>query len=57
VSRLRLTLAIGGFVLALFSVALNETSLGWGAVALLIMSFVVRLIQRKRGNRTLETER
>lgn len=49
-SQVRLSLAIGGFVLALFSVALNQIGLGWGAIALLTVSLVLRLIQRKRGS-------
>ena len=47
-TRLRLGLAIVGFVLALLSVALNESRIGWAAIAALLASTIIRLVQRKR---------
>jgi len=45
---LRIGLALGGFVLALLAVALEDHRVGWGAIALLLGSLIVRLIQRRR---------
>lgn len=47
-TRLRHGLAIAGFVLALLSVVLNHSRIGWAAIALLLGSAIVRLVQRKR---------
>jgi hypothetical protein len=47
-NRLRLGLALGGFILALISVALDDHRLGWGAIGLLAASLIVRVILRKR---------
>lgn len=51
-NRLRLGLALVGFVLALVSVALNHPRTGWAAIAALAASAIVRLVQRKgdKGN-------
>jgi hypothetical protein len=53
-NRLRLGLAICGFVLALLSVATNDVRLAWGAIAVLLGSLILRLILRKgvNGNST-----
>ncbi len=48
-NRIRIIFALLGFVLALFSVALDDVRLGWAAVAVLLVSLIVRLILRKRG--------
>jgi Flp pilus assembly protein TadB len=48
VNRLRLGFALAGFVLALFSVALEDMRLGWAAIAVLLVSLIVRLLLRKR---------
>ncbi len=48
----RLALALGGFVLALLGVAVDDVRLVWGAIALLLGSLLVRLIRRKRENHT-----
>jgi hypothetical protein len=55
VNRLRVGFALLGFVLALLSVALNDIRLGWAAIAVLLISLIVRLILRKRVNRDSET--
>ena len=47
-NRLRLGFALAGFVLALFSVALEDIRLGWAAIAVLLVSMIVRLLLRKR---------
>jgi len=50
VNRLRFGLAIAGFVLALMSVAVDDSRLGWGAIVLLAASLVLRLVLRKGEN-------
>lgn len=47
-NRLRLGFALCGFVLAFLSVALEDVRLGWAAIAVLLISILVRLIMRKR---------
>lgn len=49
-TALRLGLALAGFVVAALGVALDNSRLGWGAIALLAGSLIVRIIQRQRGN-------
>jgi hypothetical protein len=44
---LRTILALAGFGVALLAVALEDRRLGWAAIALLIASLIVRLIQRR----------
>lgn len=51
-TRLRHGLAIAGFVLALLSVALNDSRIGWAAIVLLLGSAIVRLVQRRRDKPT-----
>jgi hypothetical protein len=48
VALLRIGLAVAGFAVALPAVALGDRQLGWGAIALLIGSLIVRLLQRGR---------
>jgi hypothetical protein len=45
---LRIGLALGGFVVAVLAIALEDHRVGWAAIALLIGSLIVRLIQRRR---------
>lgn len=45
---LRIGLALGGFVLAVVAIALEDHRVGWAAIALLIGSLIVRLLQRRR---------
>jgi hypothetical protein len=47
-SRLRLTLALLGFALALLSVAFDSRVWGWVAIAVLSISFLLRLAIRRR---------
>lgn len=55
-SYLRLGLALCGFVLALFGVALGDVRLVWAAIAVLLGSLILRLILRKQGNGTSKGE-
>jgi hypothetical protein len=50
VKRLRIAAALLGFVLAFFSVALDEVRLGWAAIAVLLISAIARLMLRKQIN-------
>lgn len=47
-SRLRIGFAIAGFAVALLSITLEDIRLTWAAIALLVCSAIVRLIQRKQ---------
>jgi hypothetical protein len=47
-SLVRVGLSLAGFAVALLAVALENRQLGWGAIALLIGSLIVRLLQRGR---------
>jgi hypothetical protein len=49
-NRLRIGLAIAGFVLALLSVALDDHRLAWAAIVVLATSLLIRLLRRKREN-------
>ena len=48
----RIGFAVAGFVLALISIALNNTRLGWAAIAMLLVSVIARLTLRKRMDST-----
>jgi hypothetical protein len=48
VNVLRVGFAVAGFVLALISIALDHSRLGWAAIALLLVSVLARLTIRKR---------
>jgi hypothetical protein len=47
-SALRIGLALGGFVVAVLAIALENQRVGWAAIALLLGSLIVRLLQRRR---------
>ncbi len=47
---LRLGLALTGFVLALLGVALGDQRLVWAAIAVLLVSLILRLVLRNRAN-------
>jgi hypothetical protein len=47
---LRIGLALAGFAVAVLAVALEDHRLGWAAIALLLASLIVRLLQRRRRN-------
>jgi hypothetical protein len=49
---MRLGLAFGGFAVALLAVAFEDQRLGWGAIALLVGSLLVRVIERRRRSRS-----
>ncbi len=42
----RRVLTLAGFAVALLAVAADDVRLGWGAIALLVASLLVRLLQR-----------
>ena len=46
-TRLRVGLAVGGFVLALLGVVLNDATVVWAAIAVLATSAIIRLLGRK----------
>jgi hypothetical protein len=45
---LRVALALAGFAAALVAVAFEDRRLAWAAIALLVCSLIVRLLQRRR---------
>ena len=47
---LRIGFAVAGFVLALLSIALDHSRLGWAAIALLLVSVLARLTLGKRAD-------
>jgi hypothetical protein len=55
-NHLRLGLALAGFLVALLSVVLDEARLGWGAIALLTGSLILRLLAQKRKDVRDETD-
>ena len=48
-TRLRIGLALAGFAAALVAVVVDQPRIGWGAIALLTGSLIVRLLQRGKG--------
>ena len=55
-SYLRVGLALTGFALALFGVALDDLRLVWAAIAVLLGSLLLRLVLRKRMNPNSDPE-
>ena len=53
---LRLGLAFGGFAVALLAVAFEDDRIGWGAIAMLAGSLLVRVIERRRRSRMDEVK-
>lgn len=47
-TAIRIGLALAGFAVAVLAIALEDRRIGWGAIALLIGSLIVRLVQRRR---------
>jgi hypothetical protein len=47
-TAIRVGLALAGFAVAVLAIALEDRRIGWGAIALLIGSLIVRLVQRGR---------
>jgi hypothetical protein len=45
---LRIGFALAGFAAALLAVAFEDPRLAWAAIALLVCSLIVRLLQRRR---------
>ena len=48
-NRLRIGLAVAGFILAVLGVAWDDRRLGWAAIALLTTYLILRLAFRERG--------
>jgi hypothetical protein len=48
-TRLRIGLALAGFAVALLALAFEDHRLGWGAIALLAASLLIRLLARRAG--------
>ena len=46
-SALRIGLALAGFAMAVLAIALEDHRIGWAAIALLLGSLIVRLLQRR----------
>jgi hypothetical protein len=46
-TAIRIGLALAGFAVAVLAIALEDRRIGWGAIALLIGSLIVRLVQRR----------
>lgn len=46
-TALRIALALAGFAVAVLAIALESHWLGWAAMALLLGSLIVRLLQRR----------
>jgi len=55
-SRLRIGFALGGFLTALLSVALNDDRIAWLAIALLLVSLILRMILGKRESHPPNTD-
>jgi hypothetical protein len=47
----RLALAVAGFLAALASIILDNRQIGWGAIALLVGSLILRILSGKRADR------
>jgi hypothetical protein len=47
-TALRIGLALAGFVAAVVAIALEDHRVGWAAIALLIGSLIIRLLQGRR---------
>lgn len=54
--RLRLALAVAGFLMALLAVALDNRQLVWAAIALLSCSLILRLLAHRPGDRNPDGE-
>jgi hypothetical protein len=46
-TALRIGLALAGFAVAVLAIALEDHRLGWAAIALLLGSLIVRLLDRR----------
>jgi membrane protein implicated in regulation of membrane protease activity len=57
VKRLRLVLSLLGFTAALLAVALENQRIGWAAIAILLVSLILRLLQRTPSRTHLDDER
>ena len=53
-NRLRVGLALAGFVAALLAVALENERIGWAAIALLIGSLITRVVQKHYSQKDMD---
>ena len=47
--RLKQTAAIAGFLLAIAGIALGDRRIVWTAIACLVLAFLLRVAERRRG--------
>jgi hypothetical protein len=48
IHRIRLALSLTGMVMAVVAIMLNDRRLVWGAIALLAVSLLLRVVARRR---------
>ena len=48
INGIRLALSLGGMVLAVVAIMLNDRRVVWGAIALLAASLLLRVVARRR---------
>ncbi len=48
-NRVRLALSLGGMVLAVIAIMLEDRRVVWGAIALIAVSLLLRIVGRRRG--------
>jgi hypothetical protein len=53
-SRLRLALALAGFAAAVIAVVTEDRRISWVAIGLLLVSLLLRVLQRKRSGEQRE---
>ncbi|MEO7985142.1 MAG: hypothetical protein ABI766_01325 [Gemmatimonadales bacterium] len=53
---LRLFLALVGFGTALLAVALGDRRIGWAAIAILLLSLIIRLLRPNRADKPRDDE-
>ncbi len=53
---LRLFLALVGFGTALLAVALGDRRIGWAAIAILLLSLIIRLLRPNRADKHRDDE-
>jgi hypothetical protein len=51
--RLRIAASLCGILLAVAAVATNDKRLAWAAIGVLVVAFVIRLIVRRRQDKSI----
>jgi hypothetical protein len=54
VTRLRIGLALAGFLAALLAVSLQDERIGWAGIALLSGSLIVRVVQKQYSQKDID---